>query len=235
MVAANGVTARFPASKRAPSLRRVLRTPKKWSRIVALAAQLGEALPNEPSPVALSHFLAERRQADPEHFADLSLCVVKLLGRGEYMVELPGQAIEGHFGLAVNDYTHSTAPNRRFPDLLTQRLLKSALMEQAAPYSPEALRTLAAHCTAQEDNATKVERQVAKSAAALLLASRIGRHFDAIVTGAAPKGTWVRIRTPTTEGRVVKGFEGLDVGDRCQVKLIRTDVARGYIDFECTS
>ena len=148
------------------------------------------------------------------------------------MIDLPGQPIEGHFGLAVSDYTHSTAPNRRFPDLLTQRLLKSALMDQAAPYSPEALRTLAAHCTAQEDNAAKVERQVAKSAAALLLAPRIGRYFDAIVTGAAPKGTWVRICAPTTEGRVVKGFEGLDVGDRCRVKLIHTDVARGYIDFE---
>ncbi len=232
MVAANGVTARFLASKGAPSLRRVLRTPKKWSRIVALAAQLGDTLPDEPSPVALSQFLDRRRQADPEHFADLSLCVVKLLGRGEYVIDLPGQAIEGHFGLAVSDYTHSTAPNRRFPDLLTQRLLKSALMDQAAPYSPEALGTLAAHCTVQEDNAAKVERQVAKSAAALLLAPRIGRHFDAIVTGAAPKGTWVRIRTPTTEGRVVKGFEGLDVGDRCRVKLIHTDVARGYIDFE---
>ncbi len=234
MVAANGVTARYLASKGALSLRRVLRTPKKWSRIVTLAAQLGESLPAEPSPVALSQFLDGRRRADPEHFADLSLCVVKLLGRGEYIMELPGEAIEGHFGLAVSDYTHSTAPNRRFPDLLTQRLLKSALMDQAAPYSPEALRALAAHCTAQEDNAAKVERQVAKSAAALLLASRIGRHFDAIVTGAAPKGTWVRIRAPTTEGRVVKGFEGLDVGDRCRVKLIRTDVARGYIDFERT-
>ncbi len=232
MVAANGVTARYLASKGAPSLRRVLRTPKKWSRIVALAAQLGESLPPEPSPVALSRFLAARRQADPERFADLSLCVVKLLGRGEYLLELPGQPIEGHFGLAVSDYTHSTAPNRRFPDLLTQRLLKSVLMKQAAPYSPEALQALAAHCTAQEDNAAKVERQVAKSAAALLLTPRIGRQFDAIVTGAAPKGTWVRIRAPTSEGRVVKGFEGLDVGDRCRVKLIHTDVGRGYIDFE---
>jgi VacB/RNase II family 3'-5' exoribonuclease len=232
MIAANGVTARYLAGKGAPSLRRVLRTPKKWSRIVALAEQLGETLPREPSALALNTFLAKRRQADPTHFADLSLCVIKLLGRGEYMLDLPGQEIEGHFGLAVNDYTHSTAPNRRFPDLLTQRLLKAALMGQAGAYSPDELRSLANHCTVQEDNAAKVERQVSKSAAALLLASRIGQHFDAIVTGASDKGTWVRISAPTVEGRVVKGIEGLDVGDQCQVKLIRTDVGRGFIDFE---
>jgi VacB/RNase II family 3'-5' exoribonuclease len=232
MIAANGVTARYLASKGAPSLRRVLRTPKKWSRIVALAEQLGETLPREPSALALNTFLAKRRQADPTHFADLSLCVIKLLGRGEYMLDLPGQEIEGHFGLAVHDYTHSTAPNRRFPDLLTQRLLKCALMGQADAYSPDELRSLANHCTVQEDNAAKVERQVGKSAAALLLASRVGQHFDAIVTGASDKGTWVRISAPTAEGRVVKGFEGLDVGDQCQVKLIRTDVGRGFIDFE---
>ena len=148
------------------------------------------------------------------------------------MLDMPGQPIAGHFGLAVSDYAHSTAPNRRFPDLLTQRLLKSVLLQQSAVYSPEELRSLAAHCTAQEDNAAKVERQVAKSAAALLLASRIGQTFDGIVTGAAPKGTWIRISAPTAEGRVVKGFEGLDVGDRCRVKLVHTDVARGFIDFE---
>jgi VacB/RNase II family 3'-5' exoribonuclease len=232
MVAANGVTARYLESKGAPSLRRVLRTPKKWSRIVDLAAKLGESLPAQPSAPALNCFLAARRRADPTRFADLSLCVIKLLGRGEYIVDVPGRQSEGHFGLAVSDYTHSTAPNRRFPDLVTQRLLKSALMEQPAAYSPDELRSLAAHCTAQEDSAAKVERQVAKSAAALLLASRIGRTFEAIVTGAAPKGTWVRISAPTAEGRVVEGFEGLDVGDRCRVKLIHTDVRRGFIDFE---
>jgi VacB/RNase II family 3'-5' exoribonuclease len=232
MIAANGVTARYLASKGAPSLRRVLRTPKKWSRIVDLAKQLGESLPREPSAPALNSFLHKRRQADPTRFADLSLSVIKLLGRGEYMLSVPGRQIEGHFGLAVDDYTHSTAPNRRFPDLLTQRLLKSALIGQTAEYSPDELRSLAAHCTAQEDNAAKVERQVAKSAAALLLASRIGQRFDAIVTGAADKGTWVRISAPTAEGRLVRGFEGLDVGDHCQVKLVRTDVARGFIDFE---
>ncbi len=232
MVAANGVTARYLESKGAPSLRRVLRTPKKWSRIVALAAQLGESLPAEPSAPSLNRFLAARRRADPARFADLSLCVIKLLGRGEYIVDVPGREVEGHFGLAVSDYTHSTAPNRRFPDLVTQRLLKSVLLEQPAVYSADELRSLAAHCTAQEDSAAKVERQVAKSAAALLLASRIGQHFEAIVTGAAPKGTWVRICAPTAEGRVVEGFEGLEVGDRCRVKLIRTDVRRGFIDFE---
>jgi VacB/RNase II family 3'-5' exoribonuclease len=232
MVAANGVTARYLQSKGSPSLRRVLRMPKKWSRIVALADQLGESLPAEPSAPALNSFLAARRHADPTRFADLSLCVVKLLGRGEYIVDQPGREAEGHFGLAVSDYTHSTAPNRRFPDLVTQRLLKSVLMEQPAVYSQDELRSLAAHCTAQEDSAAKVERQVAKSAAALLLASRIGQTFEAIVTGAAPKGTWARISAPTAEGRVVEGFDGLDVGDRCRVKLIRTDVRRGFIDFE---
>lgn len=232
MIAANGVTARYLASQGAPSLRRVLRTPKNWSRIVALAAQLGETLPQEPSALALNTFLANRRRVDPTRFADLSLSVIKLLGRGEYLLDMPGQEIEGHFGLAVNDYTHSTAPNRRFPDLLTQRLLKSVLMGQTGQYSADELRMLAEHCTVQEDNAAKVERRVGKSAAALLLAPRIGQHFEAIVTGAAQKGTWVRISSPTVEGRVVKGFEGLDVGDQCQVKLVRTDVSRGFIDFE---
>ena len=232
MIAANGVTARYLASQGVPSLRRVLRTPKNWGRIVMLAGQLGEALPREPSGTALNTFLVRRRLADPTRFGDLSLSVIKLLGRGEYVLELPGQKVEGHFGLAVSDYTHSTAPNRRFPDLLTQRLLKSVLTRQMAEYSTEELDSLATHCTVQEDNAAKVERQVGKSAAALLLVPRIGQRFDAMVTGAAEKGTWVRITAPMAEGRVVKGFEGLDVGDRCQVKLIRTDVARGFIDFE---
>jgi VacB/RNase II family 3'-5' exoribonuclease len=232
MIAANGVTAEYLTSKGVPSLRRVLRTPEKWSRIVALARQLGESLPREPSAPALNAFLTKRRQADPAHFADLSLSVIKLLGRGEYVLDLPGQRVAGHFGLAVNDYTHSTAPNRRFADLLTQRLLKATMSGRAAEYSPDELRSLAAHCTAQEDNAAKVERQVRKSAAALLLAPRIGQHFDAIVTGAADKGTWVRISAPTAEGKLVRGFEDLDVGDPCQVKLVHTDVARGFIDFE---
>lgn len=232
MIAANGVTARYLASRHAPSIRRVLRTPKKWSRIVSLARQLGESLPPEPSALALNGFLTKRHRLDPSGFSNLSLCVVKLLGRGEYVLELPGQQTDGHFGLAVSDYTHSTAPNRRFPDLLTQRLVKSALAGRPVAYSNDELCSLAAHCTAQEDNAAKVERQVAKSAAALLLESRIGQAFDAMVTGAADKGTWVRIAGPSTEGRLIKGFKGLDVGDRVQVKLVHTDVERGYIDFE---
>jgi exoribonuclease-2 len=232
MIAANGVAARYLASQGVPSLRRVLRSPKNWSRIAALAADLGESLPPAPSALALNQFLTKRRRADPERFADLSLCVIKLLGRGEYVVDLPDDEAPGHFGLAVADYSHSTAPNRRFPDLLTQRLLKAALTGRACDYCADELRALAAHCTMQEDNAAKIERQVSKAAAALLLASRIGQHFDAIVTGAADKGTWVRISSPTVEGRVVHGFKGLQVGDRVQVKLLRTDVERGFIDFE---
>jgi VacB/RNase II family 3'-5' exoribonuclease len=231
MIAANGVTARYLAKKGLPSLRRVLRTPKRWDRIVALAAESGDRLPATPDAVALDAFLTRRRDADPARFPDVSLAIVKLLGSGEYALEVPGRPPEGHFGLAVRDYTHSTAPNRRYPDLVAQRLLKAALVGQASPYSEAELTALARHCTDQEDNAAKVERQVAKSAAALLLSSRIGARFDAIVTGASEKGTWARISGPTTEGRVVRGFEGLDVGDRVRVQLVHTDVARGFIDF----
>ena len=232
MIAANGVTARFLAAKGFPSLRRVLRTPEKWGQIAALAAALGDELPAAPAAPALNAFLGRRRQADPAGFADLSLSVVKLLGRGEYALDLPGESVPGHFGLAVNDYAHSTAPNRRFPDLVTQRLLKAALRGAAPEYSPADLQLLAAHCTAQEDNAAKVERQVGKSAAALLLAARIGQSFDSVVTGAAAKGTWVRIASPTAEGRLVSGYAGLKVGDRVRVKLVHTDVDRGFIDFD---
>jgi exoribonuclease-2 len=231
MIAANGVTARYLESKGLPSLRRVLHTPRRWDRIIALAAESGERLPLTPDAAALDAFLTKCRHANPARFPDVSLSVVKLLGSGEYALEVPGQPSEGHFGLAVRDYTHSTAPNRRFPDLVAQRLLKAALTGQPSPYSNDELTTLARHCTDQEDNAAKVERQVAKSAAALLLAPRIGARFDAIVTGASDKGTWVRISGPTTEGRVVRGFEGLDVGDRVRVELIHTEVARGFIDF----
>ena len=231
MIAANGVVARYLDAKKVPSLRRVLSVPKRWDRIVALAAQSGYALPSRPDAVALDAFLAERRQADPARFPDVSLSVVKLLGSGEYALEIPGEPAQGHFGLAVRDYAHSTAPNRRFPDLIAQRLLKAALAGQPSPYSNDELSTLARHCTEQEDNAAKVERQVVKSAAAMLLASRIGARFDGMVTGASDKGTWVRITGPTTEGRVVRGFEGLDVGDRVRVQLIRTDARRGFIDF----
>ena len=232
MVAANGVSAKFLESKGFPSLRRILRMPERWNRIVALAREAGEQLPPTPDAVALNTFLAKRREADPERFADLSLCVIKLLGRGEYALKQAGKTVPGHFGLAVSDYTHSTAPNRRFPDLITQRLLKAALEgTQPPPYSVEDLGALAQHCTEQQVNADKVERLVRKSAAALLLGSRIGQQFDAIVTGASDKGTWVRIQEPVAEGRVVRGYEGLDVGDRVRVALVHTDTARGFIDF----
>jgi VacB/RNase II family 3'-5' exoribonuclease len=231
MVAANGVVARFLESKGLPSLRRILRTPERWNRIVALAAEVGERLPETPDPVALNAFLAKRRAADPERFPDLSLCVVKLLGRGEYALKQAGQDAPGHFGLAVTDYTHSTAPNRRFPDLITQRLVKAALRGARLPYTVDELTALARHCTESQVNADKVERSVRKSAAALLLASKVGQRFDAMVTGASSKGTWVRIAEPVAEGRVIRGYEGLDVGQRVRVELVHTDATRGFIDF----
>ena len=232
MIAANGVAARYLASKQFPSLRRVVRTPKRWDRITELAAEQGSPLPKAPDPKALEQFLAAAKVADPLRFPDLSLSIVKLLGPGEYVVQLPGDSGAGHFGLAVKDYAHATAPNRRYPDLITQRLLKAALAGNALPYDAEELNPLAKHCTEQEDAAKKVERQVGKSAAALLLESRIGEQFDALVTGASVKGTWVRILHPPIEGRLASGFEGVDVGHRLRVELIRTDVERGYIDFK---
>jgi exoribonuclease-2 len=231
MVAANGVTVRFLDARGFPSLRRVLRSPERWDRIVGLAGELGERLPAQPSASALESFLMQRRQVDPRGFADLSLSVVKLLGRGEYVLELPGQRVEGHFGLAVKNYGHSTAPNRRFPDLATQRLLKAALAGARVPYSNQELGAIAENSTRQEDNAAKVERLVRKAAAALLLAPRIGERFDAVVTGASVKGTWVRVTHPLAEGKLISGFEGLDVGDRVRVRLVATDVDRGYVDF----
>ena len=231
MITANGVVARFLESRGSSSVRRVLRQPKRWDRIVALARGCGETLPPTPDPRALSDFLVKRQQAAPAQFPDLSLAVVKLLGAGEYVLKRHGQPCEGHFGLAVEDYTHATAPNRRFPDVITQRLLKAALNGAAAPYTDEELSALAAHCTEQEGNAAKVERQVRKSAAALLLQARIGEQFDAMVTGVSDKGTWVRITQPLAEGRLVRDFEGLDVGDTVRVQLLHTDVQRGFIDF----
>jgi exoribonuclease II len=234
MIAANGVTARYLEARGYPSLRRVLRSPARWERIVELAARLGERLAPEPSAASLEAFLSKRRQADPLRFPDLSLAVVKLMGRGEYVVEFPGQTAPGHFGLAVQAYTHSTAPNRRFPDLIAHRLLKATLARRPAPYANAELQELAQHCTEAEDRANKVERQVGKSAAALLLEPRIGQRFDAIVTGASAKGTWVRIPRPPVEGKLVQAADGLDVGDRVQVELVRTDVERGHIDFVMT-
>jgi VacB/RNase II family 3'-5' exoribonuclease len=232
MIAANGVTARFLSGRGLPSLRRVLRAPDRWERIVELARGLGVELPGAPDARALEAFLVKRREADAARFPDLSLSIVKLMGRGEYDVEMPGSsASRGHFGLAVQDYTHSTAPNRRYPDLITQRLLKAALAGHAPPYGVDELLGLARHCTAQEDAASKVERQVRKSAAALLLGPRVGEVFDGFITGASDKGTWVRIVAPPVEGKVVRGHEGLDVGDRVHVRLLATNVEKGFIDF----
>ena len=232
MIASNGVVARFLAGHGLASLRRVVRVPQKWPRIVDLAAQHGYRLPHDPDAVALEEWLLRRRAEDPQQFPDLSLSVVKLLGRGEYVVEHPGEDATGHFGLAVQDYTHSTAPNRRFPDLVAQRIVKAAFVRASAPpYDEGELHAIAERCTEREDAANKVERLVRKAAAALLLQSRIGERFDAIVTGASEKGTWVRIRRPPVEGRLERGYEGLDVGDHVRVKLVHTDPARGFIDF----
>ena len=231
MIGANGVTARYLSSKKLPSIRRVVRTPKRWERIVELAAEHGFKLPYTPDSKALEEFLTKEKAADPVSFPDLSLAVIKLMGAGEYVAELPGDTAPGHFGLAVRDYTHSTAPNRRYTDLITQRLLKSAIGGSSLPYSNDELEALAKHCTEEEDAANKVERQVGKSAAAMLLEHRIGEQFDAIVTGASSKGTWARLLTLPVEGRVVHGFEGIDVGNRIRVQLTFVDVDRGFIDF----
>jgi exoribonuclease-2 len=231
MIAANGVGARFLAARGFSALRRVVRSPERWAKIVAVAAERGAKLPPEPDSRALEEFLSTQRRKDPLRFPDLSLVIVKLMGAGEYVVERPGQTPIGHFGLAVRDYTHSTAPNRRFPDLITQRLVKAALAGAPTPYDDAELSALAAHCTEQEDDADKVERLVRKSAAALLLESRLGQRFDGVVTGASEKGTWVRIFDPPAEGKLVHGFDGLEVGDKLRVKLISTDVERGFIDF----
>lgn len=231
MIAANNVVARFLGAQGRPSLRRVVRSPERWAKIVDKAAEYGEVLPEEPSGRALEAFLLKRRAADRLRFPDLSLSIVKLMGSGEYVVELPGEEPIGHFGLAVNDYTHATAPNRRFPDLVTHRLIKAALAKQPSPYSVEELNTVANHCTVQEGNSAKVERQVRKSAAALVLEERIGVVFEGVITGAAEKGTWVRVFDPPVEGKVVRGAEGLRVGDKLRVKLVATDFERGFLDF----
>jgi VacB/RNase II family 3'-5' exoribonuclease len=232
MIAANGVTARFLHAKKVASLRRMVRSPKRWDRIVEIAAQHNYKLPAQPDSKSLEGFLAAQKTADPLRFPDLSLSVIKLLGPGEYVVEFPEETAPGHFGLAIKDYTHSTAPNRRFPDLITQRILKAVLEGLPLSYSRDELTELARHCTKKENDAKKVERLVTKSVAAMLLSSRIGDRFDAICTGAADKGTWVRIFQPPIEGRLVYGVEGVDVGQRLKVQLIRTDVEKGYIDFK---
>ena len=229
MVAANGVVARF--LEQVSSLRRIVRTPERWDRIVQLAATKGEKLPAQPDSKALNDFLLRRKAADPDHFADVSLIVIKLIGPGEYVLERAGEVAPGHFGLAVQDYTHSTAPNRRFADMVTQRIIKALLASQKNPYSDDELTAIAANCTQKEDAAKKVEREMSKRLAAVAMQSRIGEVFDAIVTGATDHGTFVRALQPHIEGLLAQGQQGLDVGDRLRVKLIRTDVQRGYIDF----
>jgi VacB/RNase II family 3'-5' exoribonuclease len=231
MIAANVVTARFLDRRGFPSLRRVVKSPERWDRIRALAAETGDTLPAVADSTALAALLARRRQADPDTFPDFSRSVILLLGSGEYVVDPPGTEAPGHFGLAVRDYTHSTAPNRRYPDLVTQRLLKATLADRASPYGLDELERVAAHCTQQEDAANKVERQVRKSAAALVVETRVGDRFDAIVTGASSKGTWVRVSAPPVEGKLVRGDHALDVGDRVRVQLTGVNVDRGFIDF----
>ena len=231
MIVANEVVARMLDSNKVSSIRRVVKTPERWPRIVELAAKLGGQLPAVPDSKALNDFLIQRKAADPDHFADLSLAVIKLMGPGEYVLERPGDPEQGHFGLAVQDYTHSTAPNRRFADLVTQRLIKAVLASQPAPYSNDELAAVALNCTLKEDAARKVEREMSKRIAAVAMSSRIGEVFDAIVTGVTPHGTFVRVLKPAIEGLLAQGQQGADVGDRLHVKLIRTDVQRGYIDF----
>ncbi len=232
MVGANEATADYLTQKSYPTFRRVVRKPKRWTRICEIAAENGTQLPPEPDSVALQNFMAKAKKSNPEHFGDLSLSIIKLLGAGEYSIGFPGEAAEGHFGLAVRNYSHSTAPNRRYPDLITHRLLKSAIAGNGLPYTHDELELLAVHCTKKEDDASKVERQVSKSAAALVLEHHIGEEYDAIVTGAAEKGTWVRIQHPHVEGRVISGAEGIDVGQKIRVRLVATEVENGYIDFE---
>ncbi len=231
MVAANVAIAKYLRDQQRPSIRRVVKTPHRWDRIQAIAAQYGTRLPDIPEPHTLSEFLAQRQAADPLHFPDLSLAIVKLLGPGEYIVEAPGSEKEGHFGLAVADYTHSTAPNRRYADLVTQRLLKAVAASGSSPYAVTELTAIATRCTDREDAARKVERLMRKVIAACLLSQRIGERFNGIVAGASPKGTYVRLLEFPTEGRLVHGAQGVDVGDKVSVRLVSVDVDRGFIDF----
>jgi exoribonuclease II len=229
MVAANGVVARL--LEKVSSLRRIVRTPKRWDRIVQLAATKGENLPAQPDSKALNDFLLRRKAADPDHFADVSLSVIKLIGPGEYVLERAGETSQGHFGLAVQDYTHSTAPNRRFADVVTQRLIKAMLDGKANPYSDAELTSIAANCTLKEDAARKVEREMSKRLAAVAMQHRVGEVFDAIVTGVTDHGTFVRVLQPHIEGLLAEASHGLDVGDKLKARLLRTDVRKGYIDF----
>jgi exoribonuclease R len=231
MIGANEVMAQTLRAGGVASIRRVVKDPERWPRMVELAAHYGFHLPPEPDPAALNALLLARKKADPDHFADVSLTVLKLMGPGEYVASQPGEEMSGHFGLAAHDYTHSTAPNRRFADLVTQRLLKALVAHHPSPYSGAELESIARNCTLKEDNARKVQRAMIKRLAAVALADHIGQSYSAVVTGVTPKGVFVRITDPPVEGRVMRGEQGLDVGDRVQVTLLSTDVARGFIDF----
>jgi VacB/RNase II family 3'-5' exoribonuclease len=232
MIAANEATSRFLEAHNLPSIRRVVQNPERWDRIVALAESAGETLSAEPDPKSLEGFLKQQERSNPAHFEALSLAFIKLLGRGEYILKLPGESAPGHFGLAVQNYSHSTAPNRRYPDVLTQRLLKAAFAGKESPYAVEELQTLAKHCTEKENDANKVERLVKKCAAATLLISRVGEKFAAVVSGVSAAGTWVRLSHPPVEGKLVHAPGHLDVGHRVQVRLSFVDPERGFIDFE---
>ncbi len=231
MVAANGVMARTLMNAGVSSIRRVVRTPERWPRIVELAARYGDKLPPEPDSGALNLFLEKRKASDAVHYADVSLAVIKLMGPGEYVLSRPGDKDQGHFALAAQDYTHSTAPNRRFADTVTQRLIKSVLSNQRAPYSDQQLDSIARNCTLKEDAARKVERVMNKRIAAVALQHRIGETFAAVVTGVTPKGVFVRVSGPPAEGILLRGQQGVDVGDQLQVKLVSADPQRGYLDF----
>jgi exoribonuclease R len=232
MIASNSAIAKFLEARGRSGIRRVVREPERWGRIVELAGRYGETLPPEPDSLALAQFLSRRRQADPDRFPDLSVSIVKLMGPGIYALDLPGKDPGGHFGLATHDYSHATAPNRRYADLVTQRLVKATLADAPAPYSNEELATIAARCTEREDAENKVERSVRKTIAALMLSDRIGETFDAIVTGANAKGTFARMMHPPAEGMVIRNHQGFDVGDKVKVKLVSADPNKGYIDFE---
>lgn len=232
MIVANTISAHFSANHGLPSLRRVVVEPRRWDRIVQVAREHGGVLPMAPDQRALEAFLTEQKKLSPLTFPDLSLTIIKLLGSGEYRVAFPGKPAPGHFGLALRDYSHSTAPNRRYPDLITQRMIYAALTKQKMPYTDHELISLAIQCTHKEDDAEKVERRMRKSAAAMVLSKSIGKVFSGVITGAADRGTWVRIFTPPVEGKLVRGMQNLDVGDRVSVRLISTDIAAGYIDFE---
>jgi len=231
MIATNVLVTHYLTENGLPTLRRIVKVPKRWDRIVDLAKEYQWKLPDEPNSKALQEFLLEQRRVDPLRFPDLSLSVIKLVGKGEYIAQLPGAPDSGHFDLALYEYAHTTAPNRRYPDVIMQRLLKSLLYKQNAPYNLAELTTLGEHCTQKEDDATKVERRMVKSAAAMVLEPQVGSVFSALVTGSGQNGTWVRIVDPPVEGKLIEGYLDVDVGDHITVKLADVDIARGYIDF----